>query len=85
VSLKGPPADGVVEIGYSVVPSRQHLGLATEASQALIEAAWERGCQAVIAHTLPQLKPSLRLLRKLGFTCVGATKDGELEFRLPRP
>jgi hypothetical protein len=30
VSYQGPPADGVVEIGYSVVPSWQRKGLATE-------------------------------------------------------
>jgi RimJ/RimL family protein N-acetyltransferase len=39
VSYKGPPVDGIVEIGYSVVPSWQRRGLATEASSALIEAA----------------------------------------------
>ena len=28
--FKGPPADGVAEIGYSVVPSMQRRGLATD-------------------------------------------------------
>jgi RimJ/RimL family protein N-acetyltransferase len=84
VSYKGPPTDGVVEIGYSVVPSWQRRGLATEAAQALIDAAWERGAQAVVAHTFAHLEPSIGVLRKLAFECMGTTDDGELEFRLLR-
>jgi RimJ/RimL family protein N-acetyltransferase len=67
VSYKGPPVNGIVEIGYSVVPSWQRRGVATEASRALIEAAWSRGAEVVVAHTLPDLKPSIRVLEKLGF------------------
>jgi RimJ/RimL family protein N-acetyltransferase len=84
VGYKGPPSDGVVEIGYSVVPSRQRRGLATEACRALIEAAWERGATSVLAHTFEELVPSIGVLRKLGFKRVGLTDDGELEFRLDR-
>jgi RimJ/RimL family protein N-acetyltransferase len=93
VGYKGPPADGVVEIGYSVVPSWRRRGLATEASQALIDAAWERGARMVIAHTLAHLEPSLGVLRKLGFEPAepsGASassepsETSELEFRLQR-
>ena len=84
---KGPPADGVVEIGYSVVPSWRRQGLATEASQALIDAAWERGARLVIAHTLAHLEPSLGVLRKLGFEPAESSQaesgqPDELEFRL---
>lgn len=84
VSFKGPPQDSVVEIGYSVVPSWQRRGLATEASRALIEAAWEYGVELVIAHTFPHLEPSLGVLRKLGFEPAGSNEEGELEFRLRR-
>jgi RimJ/RimL family protein N-acetyltransferase len=84
VSFKGPPKDGVVEVGYSVVASWQRRGLATEASRALIEAAWGYGVQLVIAHTFAHLEPSLGVLRKLGFEPAGANEAGELEFRLPR-
>jgi RimJ/RimL family protein N-acetyltransferase len=80
---KGPPAEGVVEIGYSVVPSWQRRGLATEASRALIESAWNRGADVVIAHTLAHLEPSIGVLRKLGFERCGS-ETGELEFRLTR-
>lgn len=67
VSYRGPPADGVVEIGYSVLPSCQRRGLATEASRGLIESAWERGAEVIVAHTFGHLEPSIGVLRKLGF------------------
>ena len=47
---KGPPSEGVVEIGYSIVPSWRRRGLATEACGALIEAAWHEA-QAWSART----------------------------------
>jgi RimJ/RimL family protein N-acetyltransferase len=84
VGYKGPPRDGVVEIGYSMVPSFQRRGLATEASRALIEAAWGHGVATVLAHTFAHLEPSLGVLRKLGFEPVGSNEAGELEFRLRR-
>jgi len=81
---KGPPADGVVEIGYSVVPSWQRRGLATEACAALIEAAWRRGVQVVVAHTLPHLQPSIGVLRRLRFASSEPPEPGVLAFRLCR-
>ena len=82
VSYKGPPTDGVVEIGYSVVPSWQGRGLATEGSRALIEAAWERGAEVVVAHTFEHLAPSIAILRKLGFQPAESSEPEALEFRL---
>ena len=84
VSYKGPPVDGTVEIGYSVVPSWQRRGLATEASRALIEAAWSRGAKVVVAHTLPDLKPSIRVLQKLGFAASESSEPDVLAFALRR-
>jgi RimJ/RimL family protein N-acetyltransferase len=81
---KGPPVDGVVEIGYSVVPSWQRRGLATEASRALIETAWERGAETVVAHTLPHLDPSIAVLRRLGFRPSESPEPGVLGFTLRR-
>ncbi len=81
---KGPPSDGVVEIGYSIVPTWQRRGLATEASRALIASAWERGAGVVVAHTLPHLEPSIRVLHKLGFVPSAPSESGELSFSLRR-
>jgi RimJ/RimL family protein N-acetyltransferase len=74
----------VVEIGYSVIPSWRRRGIATEACRALIDAAWQRGARVVIAHTLPNLEPSLGVLRKLGFESAESSTPNELEFRLRR-
>jgi [ribosomal protein S5]-alanine N-acetyltransferase len=84
VGYKGPPQDGVVEIGYSVVPSWQRRGLATEASRALIGAAWARGANVIVAHTLEHLAPSIGVLGKLGFERTESSHSDELEFRLRR-
>jgi RimJ/RimL family protein N-acetyltransferase len=84
VGYKGPPRDGIVEIGYSVVPSWQRQGLATEACRALIESAWRRGAEAVVAHTLAGLEPSIRVLHKLGFAASDPTEPGVLAFTLVR-
>lgn len=81
----GPPVEGTVEIGYSVVPSLQRRGIASEASQGLIDAAWERGARRVIAKTLPELRPSLGVLQKLGFAPIEAPEPGVLAFALDRP
>jgi RimJ/RimL family protein N-acetyltransferase len=82
--FKGSPVDGVVEIGYSVVPSWQRRGLAPEASRALIKAVWERGAEVVVAHTFEHLEPSIAVLRKLGFERAGSSEPDVLEFRLCR-
>jgi RimJ/RimL family protein N-acetyltransferase len=84
VGYKGPPSEGCVEIGYSVLPAWQRRGLATEASRALIEAAWDSGAHTVIAHTYEHLTPSIRVLQKLGFRHAPAGEPGLLEFRLDR-
>jgi ribosomal-protein-alanine N-acetyltransferase len=79
---KGPPKDRVVEIGYSVVPSWQRQGLATEACRALIESAWQRGAETVIAHTLSDLEPSLGVLRTLGFVPCESREPDAVAFEL---
>ena len=81
---KGPPSDGVVEIGYSIVASWQRRGLATEACRALIEAAWQRGAKVILAHTLPHLQPSIGVLCKLEFVPSQPQEPGVLAFALHR-
>lgn len=74
---KGPPGPGgEVEIGYSVLPAFQRRGLGTEACRLLSAHAFaDPRASAIIAHTLPSLIPSQRLLGKLGFVKVAEMDD----------
>ena len=76
--FKGPPADGVVEIAYTVNPDHQGNGYATEAAQALTDYAFSSGKVSVVrAHTLPEPNASTRVLAKCGFRFVGEVIDPE--------
>ncbi len=86
--FKGPPRDGVVELGYEIADSRQGRGLATAAAQAMLDEAFsDEGVSAVIAHTLAERNASNRVLEKTGFRFDGeAQEDGQTlwRFRLAR-
>ena len=74
--FKGPPRDGIVEIGYEIADSRRRQGLATAAVHAmLVEALADPDVTEVIAHTLPRGNASNRLLEKAGFEFVGKAKE----------
>ncbi|HEX4865736.1 MAG TPA: GNAT family N-acetyltransferase [Acidimicrobiales bacterium] len=64
---KGPPSDGVAEIGYAVSPSRQRRGIATEVVRRLLGQAWDAKVRAVVAHTLAEENASTRVLTRCGF------------------
>jgi RimJ/RimL family protein N-acetyltransferase len=74
----------VVEIGYSVVSSGRRHGLATEASRLPVASAWERGAGTITANTLPDLEPSIAVLRKLGSEPSESPAPGILRFALHR-
>jgi len=65
--FRGPPTDGVVEIGYAVSPARQGRGIATAAVQHFLAQAAGKGVPIVVAHTLAGVNPSTRVLTKTGF------------------
>jgi [ribosomal protein S5]-alanine N-acetyltransferase len=73
--FKGPPADGVVEIGYGIAPEYRHQGYATEGAALLVETARAAGVTTVIAHTLPEPNFSTRVLTALGFTRTATVRD----------
>lgn len=72
--FKGAPAAGGAELGYSVVEAFQRRGYATEAVAAMVAWALGRGVELVVAHTLPALTASIKVLQRNGFTLVG---DGD--------
>ncbi len=87
MELKGKPTfDGTVEIGYSVLTEAQGLGYATEAVQGLVSWAFEHPeVLRVIAETLPELTPSIRVLEKSGFVSVAeGSEEGLIRFELSR-
>jgi ribosomal-protein-alanine N-acetyltransferase len=89
--FKGPPdAAGEVELGYSIAPGWRGRGLATAAARALVQAALrDPRVTAVVAHTLPEPGPSVRVLEKAGFGRDGEAQEDDVgvvwRFRLPRP
>lgn len=77
--FKGPPRDGIVELGYEIAASRQGRGLATAATRAMLaEAFADEEVTRVTAHTLPEPNASNRVLEKAGFVYDGETREGGL-------
>jgi len=81
--FKGPPVDGVVELGYEIAESRAGRGLATAATRAMVgEALADERVMTVIAHTLPEPNASNRVLDKAGFRFSRETEEeGETVWR----
>lgn len=82
----GLPADGSVEIGYSILEQYQRQGLATEAMSALIERAFSQPVvETIMIQTLPELTASIRTAERLGFTCAGpGAEAGVIRYELRR-
>ena len=87
--FKGPPRDGVVELGYEIAASRRGRGLATAATRAMLDEAFAEGqVTLVIAHTLPHRNASNRVLEKAGFAYDGEAREGGeavWRYSAPRP
>jgi len=77
-AFTGPPdPEGVVEITYSVAPSYQGKGCATEAVIALLAYANHSGLARTIrAHTLAKTNASTRVLEKCTFK-IGEIHESE--------
>jgi RimJ/RimL family protein N-acetyltransferase len=75
----GPPdSDGAAEIAYSIAPSYQGKGYATEAAIALVEfASANENVRTARAYTLPENNASTGVLEKCGFKKVGEIIDSE--------
>ena len=86
VGYKGMPVEGTVEVGYGVVAEHQRLGIATEATRALVANAFKSpNVSRVIAETLLGLVPSIGVLDKCGFAYIGAgSEDGVIRYEMLR-
>jgi [ribosomal protein S5]-alanine N-acetyltransferase len=84
---KGPPSvDGTVEVGYGIVRDHQRRGYASEAVWGLLGHAFAvHGVRRVIAETLPELVPSIGVLKKCGFRLIGdGSEPGVIRFEITR-
>lgn len=75
--FKGPPDPlGFVELGYSLRPEFQGIGLGTEAIGRLVAWAFEHAeVVGVVADTYDDLDRSIGMLKKLGFRQFGEGAD----------
>lgn len=74
----GPPQNGTVEIGYSVLPQFQSRGYATELVGSLVRWALEQeGVERVVAETEWANPASVRVLAKCGFVQNGKAKEAD--------
>jgi len=65
--MGGPDQQGVVEIGYSIVPEYRNQGYATEMAHRLIAWAFqEKGINVVTAKCLDDNVGSIKVLEKVG-------------------
>ena len=82
-----PDAEGTVECGYSMVPSFERRGYASEALGGLIDWAFSNPeVRRIRAHTYPHLTGSIRVLTNNGLSPAGAGDEpGTLRFELRRP
>ena len=77
VNMKGPPANGDVEIGWGIVPDKRRRGFATEASQAVID--WALGFDEVrrVTATIPdENTSSQRVAQRLGMIKTAEMRRG---------
>ncbi len=84
--FKGKPSgDGTVEIGYSILEDYQRRGFAPEAVSTLIDWAFShQDVTRIIAHTLTDLHPSIRVLEKNRFEYVGkGMEEGTILYQRP--
>ena len=84
VGYKGPPSDGMVEVGYGIVRDQHRQGYASEAVRGLLARAFGTpDVTRVTAETYPELVGSLGVLRRCGFRFIGdGSEPGVIRFEI---
>lgn len=70
----GPNEEGIIDIGYSIVPNYQGKGYATEMGKAMVE--WglsQPNVKKIVATCNPDNLSSQRVLNKIGFSLTNTT------------
>lgn len=67
IGFKGKPdKDGIIEIGYSILPSHRRRGYATEAAKAIVEWGFkDKSVKKIIAECDMNNEPSIKVLETL--------------------
>jgi RimJ/RimL family protein N-acetyltransferase len=84
LNWKGPE----IELAYHVIPSAWNRGYASEASAAVLAAAWDDGLDHVVAVAMPGNAASRRVMEKLGMSLEGPTRYREFDvvrYSIARP
>ena len=75
IGFHAPPLDGVVEIGYGVVPGQRGRGVAKEALRMIIAIADSAGVASVVGRTSEDNIASQRVMESAGMLKVGRDSD----------
>ena len=76
IGFHGPPRDGLVEVGYGVVPAVRRQGIATEALRLILDLARGYGqVKRVCGRTAPDNLESQRVMLGVGMQLVGRDPD----------
>lgn len=76
IGFHGPPRDGLVEVGYGVVPEVRRQGVATEALRQILDvAAGFEQVKRVCGRTTPDNLASQRVMLGVGMQLVGRDPD----------
>ncbi|MEK4326859.1 GNAT family N-acetyltransferase [Paenibacillus sp. FSL R7-0297] len=83
IGYKGrPDIQGIVEIGYGIIPDMHNKGIATESVKAIMEWAFSSGqVKKIVAECLIDNLPSIKVLEKLEMTRV-RIKDGMIHWEI---
>ena len=78
IGFHGPPKDGSLELGYTVIPQHRRQGYAREAAVGMMDwAAREHAINRFLVSISPDNEPSLALAEKMGFQRIGEQMDPE--------
>jgi RimJ/RimL family protein N-acetyltransferase len=73
-----PDENGMIEIGFGIVPEKQGIGYGTELLHGMWRAISERPDVKILRYTVsPDNAPSMHIIKKLEFELVGEQMDDE--------
>ena len=73
-----PNGDGMIEIGFGIVPEKQNQGYGKELLHGMWREITKRPDVKVLRYTVsPTNEPSVHIIKNLGFTLVGEQIDEE--------